>query len=33
MIKSGMTLLPKTDTVTYRGVEHRCVYYGITDEI
>ena len=32
MVKCGMQLLPKTDTVTYRGACHRCVYYGITVE-
>ena len=31
MEKSGMVRLDRTDTVTYRGKEHRCVYYGITD--
>ena len=31
MEKSGMQKLPRTGTVTYRGKEHRCVYYGITD--
>ncbi len=28
MEKSGMERLPKEDTVTYRGKEHRCVYYA-----
>lgn len=29
MVKSGMCRLQQTDTVTYRGKEHRCIYYGI----
>lgn len=28
MEKSGMERLDKTDTVTYRGKEHRCIYYA-----
>lgn len=28
MEKSGMQRLEKTDTVTYRGKEHRCIYYS-----
>jgi RimJ/RimL family protein N-acetyltransferase len=27
MEKCGMTLLPETEDLTYRGVTHRCIYY------
>lgn len=30
MEKAGMTLLPKTDEVEYRGKTHRCIYYSIS---
>lgn len=30
MVKSGMTLQPKTDRVEYRGESHPCVYYAIS---
>lgn len=29
MEKCGMTRLPKTDEITYRGKTHRCVYYHL----
>ena len=29
MVKSGMTLLDKTEDMDYRGVTHHCVYYSI----
>ncbi len=30
MRKAGMTRLERQDTVTYRGTDHRCVYYAMT---
>jgi RimJ/RimL family protein N-acetyltransferase len=33
MAKSGMTLLSREDYVQYRGVNHRCIYYGKPAEI
>ena len=32
MEKAGMTRLDREDTVEYRGILHRCMYYGITQE-
>jgi RimJ/RimL family protein N-acetyltransferase len=32
MEKSGMRRMEKTDTVTYRGTEHRCIYYSAGKE-
>lgn len=32
MEKAGMVLLDKTDTVTYRGIVHQCVYYAAKKE-
>lgn len=32
MEKSGMTRLEKEDTVTYRGQDHRCIYYAAKRE-
>ena len=32
MAKSGMTLIPYSDTVEYRGNTHKCIYYAIKKE-
>ena len=30
MEKAGMTRLNREDTIEYRGILHRCIFYGIT---
>lgn len=32
MAKSGMVLIPYSDTVDYRGQTHKCIYYAIKKE-
>ena len=32
MEKAGMTLLDKQDVIEYRGVDHICIYYHITQK-
>ena len=32
MVKSGMHLIPYSDTIDYRGNVHKCIYYAIKKE-
>ena len=32
MAKSGMQLIPYSDTIEYRGKNHKCIYYAIEKE-
>ena len=32
MEKAGMTLMARTDNITYRGNVHRCIYYHVKNE-